>query len=331
MGRRVDPVGEARDDDDPGPRQARGDEPGRLEAGAGRAPGSDEGDDRCVSERPAADEEDGRRVGRLPQEGRVLRVADRDDARPGALEPPTGLVESRGRRRVEERRAPPGGSAPARRGRLRGRTREARSRPSPRRGGAARGRGPARRARGGPTRGRYRKASAGTASCVRALTIMPVSVRHRRRVLATGLVLSLVVSLSGCASTPKAAANAADQKAYGAKMAQQGFWREALFRFERADEARSGRPRDPEQPRGRLRGGRRDGPGARRLQARPRAPPRRRQDQAQLRPLRRVLHLAAARVRPHDDTEVRRPAAFLAALVLLVGSRPARSSPAPPR
>ncbi len=72
---------------------------------------------------------------------------------------------------------------------------------------------------------------------------MPVSVRHRRRVLATGLVLSLVVSFSGCASTPEAAANAADQKAYGAKMAQQGFWREALFRFERAAKLA---PDDPE-------------------------------------------------------------------------------------
>ena len=72
---------------------------------------------------------------------------------------------------------------------------------------------------------------------------MPPSVRHRCRALATGLVLSFVVSLSGCASTPKAAADAADQKAYGAKMARQGFWREALFRFERASKLA---PDDPE-------------------------------------------------------------------------------------
>jgi Flp pilus assembly protein TadD len=72
---------------------------------------------------------------------------------------------------------------------------------------------------------------------------MPVFVRHRRRVLATGLVLSLVVSLSGCASTPETAAKAADQKAYGAKMAQRGFWREALFRFDRAAKLA---PDDPE-------------------------------------------------------------------------------------
>ncbi len=72
---------------------------------------------------------------------------------------------------------------------------------------------------------------------------MPVFVRHRRRVLATGLVLSLVVSFSGCASTPEAAASAADQKAYGAKMAQRGFWREALFRFDRAAKLA---PDDPE-------------------------------------------------------------------------------------
>ena len=124
---------------------------------------------------------------------------------------------------------------------------------------------------------------------------MPVSVRQRRRVLATGLLFAFAVTLSGCASTPKDAAKAADQKAYGAQMAQKGFWREALFRFDRAAKLA---PDDPEilnnlavasEAVGR------DRPGARRLQARPRAPPRRRQDQAQLRPLRRVLHLAAAR------------------------------------
>ena len=72
---------------------------------------------------------------------------------------------------------------------------------------------------------------------------MPPSVRHRRRAPALGFVLSLAVSLSGCASSPEAANQAADQKAYGAKMAQRGFWREALFRFERA--ARLA-PDDPE-------------------------------------------------------------------------------------
>ena len=72
---------------------------------------------------------------------------------------------------------------------------------------------------------------------------MPDSVRQSRCVLATGLLLAFAVSLSGCASAAKAAARAADQKAYGAKMAQQGFWREALFRFERALKLA---PEDPE-------------------------------------------------------------------------------------
>ena len=72
---------------------------------------------------------------------------------------------------------------------------------------------------------------------------MPSSVRHRRRAFALGLPLALVVSLSGCASASKDAATAADQKAYGARMAQRGFWREALFRFERASKLA---PDDPE-------------------------------------------------------------------------------------
>jgi Flp pilus assembly protein TadD len=72
---------------------------------------------------------------------------------------------------------------------------------------------------------------------------MPASVKHRRRAIATGLVLALVATLSACASTPEDAANAADQKSYGAKMAERGFWREALFRFERAAKLA---PDDPE-------------------------------------------------------------------------------------
>lgn len=102
MGGRVDSVGESRDDDDPRPGEARGDEPGRLEAGARGAPGADEGDDRSVPEGLAPDEQDRRRIGRLAEEGRVLRVADRDDAGSGLLEAAAGLGEARRRRGVEE-------------------------------------------------------------------------------------------------------------------------------------------------------------------------------------------------------------------------------------
>jgi len=72
---------------------------------------------------------------------------------------------------------------------------------------------------------------------------MPDSVRQSRCAVATGLLLAFAATLSGCASTAKDAARAADQKAYGAKMAQGGFWREALFRFERAAKLA---PEDPE-------------------------------------------------------------------------------------
>ncbi len=72
---------------------------------------------------------------------------------------------------------------------------------------------------------------------------MPDSVRRSRCATSTALLLAVVVSLSGCASATRDAARAADQKAYGAKMAQGGFWREALFRFDRA--ARLA-PDDPE-------------------------------------------------------------------------------------
>lgn len=72
---------------------------------------------------------------------------------------------------------------------------------------------------------------------------MPVPVRQRRRALATGFLLAIVVCLPGCSSASGDAASAADQKAYGARMAERGFWREALFRFERASKLA---PDDPE-------------------------------------------------------------------------------------
>ena len=72
---------------------------------------------------------------------------------------------------------------------------------------------------------------------------MPDSVRQSRCVLATALLLTFAASLFGCASAPRDAARASDQKAYGARMAQEGFWREALFRFERASKLA---PDDPE-------------------------------------------------------------------------------------
>lgn len=72
---------------------------------------------------------------------------------------------------------------------------------------------------------------------------MPTSVKTRRRLNATGLLLVVVASLSGCASKPGEVSRAADQKAWGAKMAREGFWREALFRFERAAKLA---PDDPE-------------------------------------------------------------------------------------
>jgi Flp pilus assembly protein TadD len=72
---------------------------------------------------------------------------------------------------------------------------------------------------------------------------MPASVRHRRRAFATALPLVLAASFSACSSAPPENARAADQKSYGAKMAQKGFWREALFRFDRASRLA---PDDPE-------------------------------------------------------------------------------------
>jgi Flp pilus assembly protein TadD len=50
--------------------------------------------------------------------------------------------------------------------------------------------------------------------------------------LGASLVSALVSSL-GCASNPMDTSVAAE-KAYGAEMAKKGFWREALFRFQKA-------------------------------------------------------------------------------------------------
>ena len=63
----------------------------------------------------------------------------------------------------------------------------------------------------------------------------PLDVARRSRLFAT-LTTALaagLASLLGC-SSGAADRGAASEKAYGAQMARKGFWREALFRFERA-------------------------------------------------------------------------------------------------
>src|SRR5712692_6361483 len=65
---------------------------------------------------------------------------------------------------------------------------------------------------------------------------MPVlAVRTNERLLTpvAALLTGVIVAAVGCSSSmPDESWKA--QKAYGAKMAQRGFWREALFRFQRA-------------------------------------------------------------------------------------------------
>ncbi len=154
--RRVDPVREARDDDDPRPREAGGDEAGGLQPGTGRPARPDEGDGRRVAERPAADEEERRRVGRLAQERGVLRVADGDDARPGGLEAAARRVEARRRRRVEERGDLLRRGSGERR-RLRGRTPERRLDRARREEEPREDAGPRSARAEAPRRGRYRR------------------------------------------------------------------------------------------------------------------------------------------------------------------------------
>ncbi len=63
------------------------------------------------------------------------------------------------------------------------------------------------------------------------MTIILAPVRDIRiRLLALPVFAALLGA--GCGSSRPE--DAASQKAYGAQMARQGFWREALFRFERA-------------------------------------------------------------------------------------------------
>ena len=62
------------------------------------------------------------------------------------------------------------------------------------------------------------------------------ALRVTRMALSRLLLTTLAVALGatpGCASNP-VAASAAAEKHYGARMAKQGFWHEALFRFRRA-------------------------------------------------------------------------------------------------
>ena len=65
--------------------------------------------------------------------------------------------------------------------------------------------------------------------------IAPSTVTGSRGHQARTAVLLALSFLLGCSSA-KENTSWKDEKAYGAKMARQGFWREAAFRFERAVE-----------------------------------------------------------------------------------------------
>ena len=73
----------------------------------------------------------------------------------------------------------------------------------------------------------------------------PANVRTRPdspRSLA-GVLIVVSLAVAGCSSSSSSSSSAKDavwkeQKSYGAKMARLGFWREALFRFEKAAERR---------------------------------------------------------------------------------------------
>ena len=55
--------------------------------------------------------------------------------------------------------------------------------------------------------------------------------------------LLAVLAMAGCSSSGKTSTSWKSEKSYGARMARQGFWHEALFRFEKAAEQR---PDDPQ-------------------------------------------------------------------------------------
>ena len=73
------------------------------------------------------------------------------------------------------------------------------------------------------------------------MTIMPafdVARRSGSLVWLTTALAGTLAAASGCSSSSASDPGWKGQKAYGAKMAKQGYWREALFRFERAAKER---------------------------------------------------------------------------------------------
>jgi hypothetical protein len=82
--------------DDAAAGEARGEEPRRLEPVPARPPSADHGDGGPAGHRLAASEEEGRRVGDLPQEGRVLLVEEGQEPGLGTLEAPDLVLQGRG-------------------------------------------------------------------------------------------------------------------------------------------------------------------------------------------------------------------------------------------
>ena len=72
-----------------------------------------------------------------------------------------------------------------------------------------------------------------------------LAVLHRRRAAAFAVVAAFGALGAACASSPSSQNDHAWQaeKSYGSQMARRGYWREALFRYERAA---SMKPNDPQ-------------------------------------------------------------------------------------
>jgi hypothetical protein len=70
---------------------------------------------------------------------------------------------------------------------------------------------------------------------VESLSIMPdCVVPYSRRAVATSLLAAWAASLLACSSGHATDETWKTEKAYGTEMARKGFWREALFRYEKA-------------------------------------------------------------------------------------------------
>ncbi len=243
VGRGVDAAGEPRHDGHAGLGERGRERPSGVETRPRRPAGSDDRDRRALGKGKTAREEDWRGIVNLAEKRGVASVRQEDDARPGLFEPPRVVTKPRVFAVFEQRLDDRAVFAGEPGGLFRGQCTDSGGRPGRKKERSEGAGGPAAPLSGPEEscKGIVQRAAQAAPLLLRPKTLKPVSIMpdlfvtcRRRPTAATLVALAAAGSIACSSSSSRNAVTWKAENAYGSQMARKGFWREALFRYEKA-------------------------------------------------------------------------------------------------